>query len=117
MVFRLCGCLDARTPGIQRWDTILVRSDGRAHTRGIGVNTDGAFAEYVLTDAARLWVEAPLDQKQRLQQVIFPRGVTYSPKRGFGTAETSVIFRLLQVVGGGKAEEVSPTGFEPVLPT
>jgi site-specific DNA recombinase len=76
-----------------------------------------AFAEYVLTDAARLWLEAPLDQKQRLQKVLFPRGVTYSPTSGFGTAETSVIFRLLRAVPGTESKEVSPTGFEPVLPT
>ena len=29
-----------------------------------------AFAEYVLTNAGRLWVEASLEQKQRLQKVL-----------------------------------------------
>ena len=36
------------------------------------------FAEHVLTNAGRLWTELSLDQKQRLQQVLFPKGVTYS---------------------------------------
>ncbi len=31
-----------------------------------------AFAEHLLTNAARLWMEASLDQKQRLQTVFFP---------------------------------------------
>jgi hypothetical protein len=76
-----------------------------------------AFADYVPTNAGRLWVEASLDQKQRLQKVLFPQGVTYSADGAFGTAETSVIFRLLQAVPTQKASEASPTGFEPVLPT
>jgi site-specific DNA recombinase len=75
------------------------------------------FAEYFLGNAARLWVEASIEQKQRLQKLLFPSGVTYSRERGFGTAEIAVIFRLLQAVGGQKSREVSPTGFEPVLPT
>jgi len=72
-----------------------------------------AFAEYVLTNPGRLWVEASLEQKQRLQKVLFPRGVTFSPAGQFGTAETSVIFRLLQALPAEKSREASPTGFEP----
>ena len=52
-----------------------------------------AFAEHVVLDAGRLWLEGTLDQKQRLQQVLFPKGVTYSPATGFGTLETCVFFR------------------------
>jgi hypothetical protein len=55
-----------------------------------------AFAEHVLANAAQLWLESSLDQRQRLQSVLFPRGVTYSAAGVFGTAETSVIFRFLQ---------------------
>ncbi len=76
-----------------------------------------AFAEYVLSNPGRLWGEASLEQKQRLQKVWFPRGVTYSQDGRFGTAETSVIFRLLQALPTEKSSEASPTGFEPVLPT
>ena len=50
-----------------------------------------SFAEFVLSNAPRLWVELPLEQKQRLQQTLFPRGLQF--KNGFyGTAETSMIF-------------------------
>lgn len=75
-----------------------------------------AFAEHVLSDAARLWSESSLDQRQRLQKVLFPQGVTYSRDGVFGTAETSVIFRLLQAVPTQKTSEASPTGFEPPPP-
>jgi DNA invertase Pin-like site-specific DNA recombinase len=72
------------------------------------------FAEFVLMNAARLWQEMTLEQKQRLQQVLFPRGVSYGAE-GFGTTETSLVYRLLHVVGGDDEREVSPAGFEPTL--
>jgi len=74
-----------------------------------------AFAEHVLLSAAMLWVEFSLDQKQRLQQVLFPKGVTYRDGE-FGTGETSMIFRLLHVVASTGEREASPAGFEPTLP-
>lgn len=33
------------------------------------------FAEHVLGNAARLWMEAPAEQKRRLQEVLFPEGL------------------------------------------
>lgn len=42
------------------------------------------FSQHVLLNAARLWVSFSLDQKQRIQKVIFPKGLTYLPE-GFGT--------------------------------
>jgi site-specific DNA recombinase len=35
------------------------------------------FAEQIILRPARLWVESSLDQKQRLQQTLFPEGVTF----------------------------------------
>jgi hypothetical protein len=32
------------------------------------------FAEYVLTNAARLWMEATAEQRPRLQCALFPEG-------------------------------------------
>jgi len=71
------------------------------------------FAAHVLNHAGRLWLESPLDQKQRLQKVLFPAGVTYSRDTGFGTTETSAIFRFLRTVSHQNEREASPTGFEP----
>ena len=64
----------------------------------------------------RLWLEASSEQKQRLQRVLFPKGVTYADGT-FQTAETSLIFRLLQVLPAQKVNKVSPTGFEPAQAT
>jgi hypothetical protein len=33
--------------------------------------------EYVLSNAGRLWLESDLNGKQRLQQALFPQGVTF----------------------------------------
>jgi hypothetical protein len=73
------------------------------------------FSEHVIFNAARLWTEYSLAQKQRLQRILFPEGVTFS-ERGFGTAATSLMFNLLQQPEGEKTRMATPTGFEPVLP-
>jgi hypothetical protein len=43
------------------------------------------FAENVLSDPAGLWARADLDQRQRLQKVLFPAGLSYPQAEGFGT--------------------------------
>jgi hypothetical protein len=56
------------------------------------------FAETLILDARRLWMEGTLDQRQRLQKVLFPKGVSYSNQSGFGTTETILFFRWLALV-------------------
>jgi site-specific DNA recombinase len=81
------------------------------------VDTEGlvAFAKTILAQPSRFWMEATLDQRQRLQRFLFPAGVTYEGGT-FGTTETSLIYRMLRLVDAPKESEASPTGFEPVLP-
>ena len=57
------------------------------------------FAEHVLGNAARLWVEAPAEQKRRLQEVLFPKGLRLKDGR-FGTAVTCLAFK--QLSGSGR---------------
>ena len=60
------------------------------------IDLDGIlnFARHLLKDVGRLWFEASTDQKQRLQQVIFPkRGSSTSTER-FRTPEISLIFGI-----------------------
>ena len=61
-----------------------------------GIDVEGAlgFAEHLLKNAARVWTEAPTDQKRRLQEVLFPKGVQFKSWR-IGTAVTCSAFRLL----------------------
>ena len=60
-----------------------------------------AFAEHVVTNAARRWMELDLAQKQRLQQVLFSQGLRFDGEK-FGAAVTCLAFRKLQ--GNGEPE-------------
>jgi hypothetical protein len=72
------------------------------------------FAEKIITSPARLWLESSLDQRQRLQQTLFPDGITFDGGE-FGTPSTSSFFSMLRVILEGESQLASPTGFEPVL--
>ena len=72
-----------------------------------------AFAEHLLTNAARLWTEASLDQKQRLQTVFFPEGLRFNGEN-FGTAVTCLAFKQLGPGETPRDGMASPSGFDPV---
>jgi site-specific DNA recombinase len=74
-----------------------------------------AFAQQVLTDAARLWEQAAPDQKQRLQRVLFPQGLVFDGA-GFGTPVTCLAFVESALLAESDSAVASPTGFEPVSP-
>jgi hypothetical protein len=59
-----------------------------------------SFAERVLPRAADLWVQSSLDQRQRLQQLLFPEGVAFNGKRFDRTAVTSSAFKYLRPIEG-----------------
>jgi hypothetical protein len=54
-----------------------------------------AFAERILPRASDLWVQASLDQKQRLQQLFFPEGIAFDGNRFNRTAATAPLFKYL----------------------
>jgi hypothetical protein len=54
-----------------------------------------AFAERILPRASDLWVQASLDQKQRLQQLFFPEGISFDGNRFNRTAATAPLFKYL----------------------
>jgi hypothetical protein len=69
------------------------------------------FGEFVLLNAPRLWADSSLDQKQRLQQALFPLGVQF--EGGFyRTAQTSMIFYELEPEKAEKEGLVALTGIE-----
>jgi hypothetical protein len=72
------------------------------------------FAEYVVTNAARLWMEATAEQRPRLQRALFPEGLRFRDGR-VGTAVTCMAFTQLEGNEGGVSVMASPTGFEPVF--
>lgn len=70
------------------------------------------FAEHLLINAARLWMELDLEQKQQLQQVLFPEDVWFDGEK-VGTAATCLAFRQLNGIAVGESRLASPPGFEP----
>jgi hypothetical protein len=88
---------------------------GDAGAEGLSVETILAFIERLARNPADLWVRASLEQKQRLQAVFFPGGLTYLGNT-FGTGPTASFFSFLGSLEENKTSLASPTGFEPVLP-
>ncbi len=72
------------------------------------------FAENLLLDAAGTWDQSGLEQKQRLQQVLFPRGIAYSNGQ-YRTAATNPMFNMLQQPTAESGQLVALTGIEPVF--
>lgn len=70
------------------------------------------FAEMILLNASNLWKAAPTEQKQRLQRVLFPEGVTYSDGK-YRTAVTCLLFSGMQMTNGKKEGLVALPGIEP----
>jgi hypothetical protein len=58
------------------------------------------FAERVLPRAADLWIQASLEQRQRLQRLFFPEGVAFSGKSFDRTVVTSSLFEYLRPLDG-----------------
>jgi site-specific DNA recombinase len=74
-----------------------------------------AFAERVLPRASDLWVQASLDQRQRLQQLFFPEGVVFDGKRFVRTGVSTPAFKYLTAVQPAENDLASPAGFEPAF--
>jgi hypothetical protein len=72
------------------------------------------FGEFVLLNASRLWVRLSSNQKQRLQQTIFPQGVQFE-NGAYRTSETSIVFIELEPEKFKKEGLVALTGIEPVF--
>jgi site-specific DNA recombinase len=83
-----------------------------AKLEGYDVEAVLAFAEHVVLNAARLWVEFPSDQKQRLQKVLFPEGVRFEDGI-IQTTVTCLLFKLLPQAQGEKSTLATLPGIEP----
>jgi hypothetical protein len=73
-----------------------------------------SFGEFVLLNTPLLWIQLSLDQKQRLQQALFPRGGQFE-NGVYRTAETSMVFLKLEPKELKKGDLVALTGIEPVF--
>ena len=82
---------------------------------GYDVETVLKFAEHLIANAAEMWQKADLDQRQQLQQVLFPAGISFQNGK-FRTAITCALFNVLESAGGKRDQLASPRGFEPPTP-
>jgi DNA invertase Pin-like site-specific DNA recombinase len=68
-----------------------------------------AFAEHLLGNAASIWLELGIDQRQQFQRVLFPEGLVFDGE-SFGTAVTCLALTQLRGVGEEKSGLASPRG-------
>jgi hypothetical protein len=59
-----------------------------------------------------LWLEASPIQKEKLQKVLFPKGVAYKGEK-FGTTVTGSIFNTLELTITRESSRATRHGFEP----
>ena len=117
--FYLDGKLDRQTYEEQVERLTAEIEDASANMRGadldcMDVEAVLEFAEKLVERPHELWVQSSADQKQRLQWVFFPDGITYT-HTGFGTASSNSFFNVLREISDENSHLASPTGFEPVL--
>lgn len=86
-----------------------------ARVEELDIETVLNFAIEAIGDASRFWLDATIDQKQRFQQVLFPKGLAFDGEK-FGTAETCLAFSYLRDISSGGSSLASRTGVEPVSP-
>lgn len=72
------------------------------------------FSVRILMNAAEMWKEADLGQKQRLQQILYPQKVSYLNGL-YRTDATSPLFNMLQEKNHEEEDMVALTGIEPVF--
>ena len=71
------------------------------------------YFQQALCDISRLWLDLSPTYRLRFQKLVFPSGISYTKKSGFGTAHLGCIFNLYLESDGADLSKVDPTGFEP----
>jgi hypothetical protein len=59
-------------------------------------------------------VQASLEQRQRFQQLFFPKGISFDGNGFVRTAATAPVFSCLRPIDAGNEGLVDLTGIEPV---
>lgn len=87
-------------------------------------NTEVTNKEQVIDDALLFmsdpglyWNQAPLEIKKRVQDSIFPEGLTYDPTEGFGTVKLAESYLLIKKIASEEAKNpnlVAASGVEPL---
>ena len=70
------------------------------------------FSKSLLVDIATAWKRAEVDQKQRVQNILFPDGLKYHPQKGILNSSKETLFNQLQDFVSGKMLMARPERFE-----
>ena len=66
------------------------------------------FSKSMLVDIPTAWMRASLDQKQRVQNILFPSGLKYHPEKGILNSDNECLFSQLESFLGGKMRNGAP---------
>jgi site-specific DNA recombinase len=69
-----------------------------ASVEELEIDTLLRFADRVLGDTSRLWLDSSVEQRQKLQRIVFPNGLRFSNEEGFGTPVTGPLFNSLETI-------------------
>ena len=85
------------------------RVEATIATEDLDVNAVLDFAGKVILNAAEIWRELSLDQKQRFQKVLIPDGIVVGEDKTVRTDGTCSGFSLLQLDSSEKATTACPS--------
>ena len=70
------------------------------------------FSKSMLVDIPAAWTGANVDQKQRVQNILFPKGLNYHPEKRILNSDNDCLVGRLEAFVGGKMSLVRPRRFE-----
>ena len=100
----------------------IAKAEAEKIDRLIGTKEEAVdYALNCMGNAPKLWADASPDMKPQFQRMLFPEGVSFNLRtKKFGTTKMSALYSLVPLKSithaSSKAQLVTPTGIEPVLP-
>ncbi len=71
----------------------------------------------VISNPHKLWEEGDFKQKQMVSKLVLSKRISYDRDNGFGTAVTTLPFKVFGQLGGKSNEKVELNGIEPLTST
>ncbi len=75
------------------------------------------FTRKMPANLGRIWRTAPVDLQQKVQNVLFPGGLKYDPKKRLLNQDNQSVFNQLNEFWCGNVYLVGAVGFEPTTST
>ena len=71
------------------------------------------YATNFIKNLGRQWFDLPPQLRPKFQKLVFPEGIPYDRKTGYGTAKLGIIYEINQSFDGSKSHTVDLEGIEP----